>query len=277
MVKIGKINRLKVVSESDTGVYLDGGSDGELLLPRAEVPEGCRVGDSLDVFVFVDAYNWKVATTHKPRAAVGEFALLRVVSVSSVGAFLDWGLPKDILVPFREQKNPMAVGQEYLVYVYLDEKTGRIAASSRLDRFLDREAPDFNEGAAVDLIIMGRSDLGYNAIINNRTRGMLYANEVFQSLSTGQRIGGFVKKIRPDGKVDVCLEKPGYGRIDDSARKILERLELEGGFMAVGDNSSPELIREVFGISKKTYKKAAGMLYKKRLITITDEGISLNR
>ncbi|MBI5739994.1 MAG: GntR family transcriptional regulator [Nitrospirae bacterium] len=275
MMETGKFNRLKVLREVDAGVYLDDEELGEILLPRSYVPEGCKTGDTVEVFIYYDSEDRLVATTERPYAMVGEFAFLKVVEVNPVGAFLDWGLPKDLLVPFSEQRHRMEEGKSYIVFIYLDDRTGRIVASPKLNKFLDKHLLEFQEGQGVELLIYDQTGMGYKAIINNSGRGVLYKNEVFQTLNKGQRITGFIKKVRADGKIDLRLQKPGYENIDDAAGKIMDKLKARGGFIAVTDKSSPDIIYDLFCMSKKTYKKAAGALYKKRLITIGSNGITL--
>jgi len=275
MTEIGKFNRLRVIKRLDAGVYLEGKEHGELFLPRSYAPESCRTGDIVDVFIFRDSEDHLIATTQRPYATVGEFAFLKVVSVNPVGAFLDWGLQKDLLVPFREQKQKMEEGRSYIVYIYLDDRTSRIVASSRLDKFLDKHPVQLQEGQSVELLIYDLTELGYKAIINNSRRGVLYKNEVFQTLKKGQRITGYIKKVRDDGKIDLCLQKPGYENIDGVSEKIMDKLKAKSGFIPVTDKSSPEVIYSLFGVSKKTYKKAIGALYKKRLINIESNGITL--
>jgi predicted RNA-binding protein (virulence factor B family) len=275
MAEIGKINGLTVVKKLDAGVYLDGGALGEIFMPRSYAPGDCDAGDVLEVFIFPDADGRLIATTGRPHAEVGDFALLKVASLTPVGAFLDWGLKKDLLVPFREQKQKMEEGNSYFVYVYLDEKSNRIVASSRLGRFLDKETIAFREGQPVDLLIFNRTAIGYTAIINNSRRGMLYKNEIFQPLTAGQRITGFIKKVRPDGKIDLCLQKQGRDKIDEVAGKIMATLKKNRGFIPITDKSPPDEIYRLFGASKKTYKKAIGALYKDRLIVIEHTGIRL--
>jgi hypothetical protein len=275
MTEIGKFNRLRVIKRLDAGVYLNGEELGEIFLPRSYVPESCRTGDIVDVFIFRDSEDHLIATTQRPYAMVGDFAFLKVVSVNPVGAFLDWGLQKDLLVPFREQKQKMEEGRSYIVYIYLDDRTSRIVASSKLDKFLDKQPVQLQEGQSVELLIYDRTELGYKAIISNSRRGVLYKNEVFQTLKIGQRITGYIKKMRDDGKIDLCLQKPGYENIDGVSEKIMDKLKAKGGFIPVTDKSSPEVIYTLFGVSKKTYKKAIGALYKKRLITIESNGITL--
>ncbi len=275
MAEIGRFNYVEVLRELDFGVYLDGGELGEILLPRRYVPSQCKPGDYIEVFIYIDSEDRIIATTERPYAAVGDFALLRVVSVSEFGAFLDWGLSKDLLVPFREQQQKMEEDRWYVVRVYLDRKSNRIAASSKLDKFLDKTPGSFREGQGVDLVVCDRTDVGYKAIINGTHWGVLYHNEVFQQLQPGEQVPGFIKKVREDGKIDLCLQKPGYGKIDDIVEQVLNTLKDRGGFIPVTDKSSPDTIAGLFGISKKTYKKAIGALYKKRLITIEDDGIQI--
>ncbi|MDJ1503251.1 S1 RNA-binding domain-containing protein [Xanthocytophaga agilis] len=275
MAKIGRYNLLKVIKELDFGVYLDGGKDGEILMPKRYVPEDCKPGDRIDAFIYLDSEDRIIATTETPLAQVGDFAYLKAVSVNATGAFLDWGLLKDLLVPFREQKMSMQEGKFYIVYVYLDEDTRRIVASAKIEQFLDKSEPELEAGQLVDLLIYQKTELGFKAIINNQYSGMLYDNEIFQPLTTGDRIIGYVKQIRDDFKIDLILHKPGFDKIEDIAESIFIRLQEEGGFMAVTDKSPAETIYELFGISKKTYKKAVGDLYKRRLIVIEETGIRL--
>jgi predicted RNA-binding protein (virulence factor B family) len=275
MAEIGKVNHLYVVKEVDFGIYLDGGDLGEILMPKQYVPEGTQPEDMIDAFIYLDSEDRLVATTLKPYAMVEEFALLEVVSVTQVGAFLNWGLPKDLFVPFREQRQPMEEGKKYLVYVYLDTNSKRIAASSKIEQYLDNIPVDYDEGEDVDLIIVNETDLGYNAIIDNSHFGIIYKNEVFQPLNPGDRIQGFIKKIRTDGKIDLSLVKAGYEKISEFADKIMAELEKHEGFLKLTDKSSPEEIYKTFKFSKKNFKTAVGALYKKRMITLEENGIRL--
>lgn len=277
MVEIGKLNTLQVVKFVDFGAYLDGKEWGEILLPKRDVPRECQPGDALTVFLFCDSEDRLIATTQKPYAQVGEVAFLKVVSVNAVGAFVDWGLPKDLLVPFSEQQHRMKVGQSYVVFVYLDESSNRLAASSKLEKFIGYQPVGFQEGDQVDLLIGDRTDIGYKVIVNHAAWGLLYNNEIFQSLETGQRVPGFIKKIRDDGKIDCCLQQPGYDAVNTTAWKILEYLHNHNGFLALTDHSSPEQIAAVLGVSKKTYKKAIGALYKQQHITLEPRGIRLRK
>jgi len=275
MVEIGRVNTLEVVRETDNGLYLDGRELGEILMPKKFITEDVRKLGWADVFVYSDSEDRLVATTEKPFAMVGEFAYLKAVATSKFGAFLDWGLPKDLLVPFREQKADMLEGRNYLVYLFLDSLTKRIAASAKLDKFLDNIPPEYEPGDEVQLLISEETDLGYKAIVNNEHWGMLYKNQLYQTLSQGQKITGYINKVRDDEKIDLLLEKPGYEKVDAISQKILDELKQNRGFMAVSDNTSPEMINALFGISKKNFKKAIGSLYKKRMITFDSDGIRL--
>ncbi len=275
MAEIGKLNILKLVRETDNGVYLDGENLGEILMPRKFVTDEVRESQEAEVFIYTDSEDWLVATTETPLAKVGEFAFMKVVATSRFGAFLDWGLPKDLLVPFREQKAKMTDGGTYLVYVYLDLQTNRIAASAKIDKFLDNTPPGYETGDEVDLLIAEETDLGYKAIVNSEHWGMLYKNQVFQPLFIGQKTKGYVGKVRDDDKIDLLPEKPGYEKVDAISQKILDELKQNRGFMAVSDTTSPEMINALFGISKKNFKKAIGSLYKKRLIQFDSDGIRL--
>lgn len=276
LADIGKFGVLRVVKSVDFGVYLDGGDLGEILLPKRYVPAGVKPGDSLEVFLYFDSDDRLIATTEKPLAKVGEFAYLKAVAVNPVGAFLDWGLPKQLLVPFREQGYPpMREGRSYCVFIYLDAASRRIAASARLNKFLDDRPAPFIVGQEVDLFVYEKTDLGYKAVIENSHSGILYKNEIFRELEIGQHLRGFIHKIREDGKIDLRLEKPGYGKIAGLAEAILDKLEANGGFLEVTDRSTPETIAALFGASKKAFKMAVGALYKKRLIAIEKDGLRL--
>ncbi len=275
MTEIGKINHFEVVKELDFGIYLDGGDLGEILMPKRYVPEGTMPGDFLEAFIYLDSEDRLLATSEKPLALVEEFALLQVVSVTPVGAFLNWGLPKDLFVPFREQRQPMEEGKRYLVYVYLDTNSKRIAASSKIEHYLNNIPVDYDENEEVDLIIVNETDLGYNAIIDNSHLGILYKNEVFQPLQAGDKVLGYIKKIRTDGKIDLRLDKIGYEKISVFADKIISELEKKNGFLPLTDKSSPEEVYKTFKISKKNFKAAIGALYKKRMISLEENGIRL--
>ncbi len=274
-VEIGKVNKLKVLRVVTIGVYLDGDTIGDVLMPKRYVPYGTKEGDELEVFIYLDSEDRLIATTETPLALVGDFAYLKVVSVSNYGAFLDWGLMKDLLVPFREQKEKMEKDRSYVVYVYFDDETGRIAASAKIDRFLDNLSPKYEPGEEVDLMIANRTELGYKAIINGLHSGILYYNQVFKPLSMGLKLKGYIAKVREDEKIDLMLERPGYEKMDDLSEQVLAVLREHGGFMQVSDKSSPRDIESYFKMSKKNFKKALGALYKKRLIVIEKDGVQL--
>ena len=277
MAEPGKINSLMVTKKVDIGAYLDGENLGRILLPQKAVPADCFVGGRLEVFIHYDHEGRLIATTRRPLALPGSFAYLKVVKVSSLGAFLDWGLGLThfLLAPTREQKQMMEEGRSYLVRILHDEKRHQIIASSKLDQYLDQSPVDYEAGQEVELLIGPHTDLGYKAIVNNAHWGVLYENEVFQPLKKGDRLAGFIKKVREDQKIDLCLQRPGYEKVDDLAGQILDRLKKHGGFMAVNDKTAPELIYQLFGLSKKNFKKAVGSLYKKKAITLDDDGIRL--
>ncbi len=275
MILPGRYNTLKVVKFVDFGVYLDGAEMGEILLPARYVPEECEVGEDLEVFIYLDSEDRIIATTEKPFAQVGEFAFLRVNAVNNVGAFLDWGLMKELLVPFREQKMNMVAGRSYLVYVYLDPDSNRIAASAKLEKFLDNVIPEYQVGEEVSLIIESESELGYNAIINHLHRGILYHDELPGPLNKGQQLKAYIKKIREDHKIDLSLYRPGYGQVDGVSQNILDKLTSAGGFLPLTDKSDAALIFDHFAISKKVFKKALGALYKQRRILLEEKGIRI--
>lgn len=275
MVEIGKLNKLQVVKIIDHGIYLDGGHLGEILMPSRYVPANCEIGDSLEAFIYLDSADLLLATTETPYVMVGECAYLKVVDVNPTGAFLDWGLPKDLLVPYGEQISPLQVGKSYTVFVYLDEKTNRIAATQKLDSHLSEEAQYLKPEQSVELLIFGKTDLGYKAVINNTHIGLIYKNEVFRTLKNGEKIKGYIKKIRPDRKIDLCLQLPGKDARDDLNSKIIDHLKKNEGESTLTDKSPPEEIYKCFGVSKKNYKKAIGMLYKKKLIRIREDKITL--
>lgn len=275
MADIGKYNQLTILRETDFGVYLDGENLGDILLPGKYLPDNVGIDDVIDVFIYCDSEDRLIATTEKPYAQVGEFAYLDVKAVNEVGAFLDWGLAKDLLVPFREQKQNLEVNQSCLVYVYLDVNSNRIAASAKLEKFLDNIPSRYSSGEEVQLMIAQETELGYKAIINNLHWGMLYKNEVFQNLSQGDRVRGYIQKIRGDEKLDLTLHKPGQDIPDDLTEKILTELHNRDGFLTISDKSDPDEIYTLFQVSKKKYKKALGHLYKNRLILMEPNGIRL--
>ncbi len=276
MITIGTREKLRIIREQPFGVFLDAENLGEILLPRGEMPREWVIGEELDVFIYLDSEDRLVATMKTPRVMPGQFAKLKCVDITGVGAFLDWGLSKDLLVPFREQKVKMEPGKSYLVRVLVDEKSRRLMASSRIARYLDLTPASYECGQEVDLTIYGKTDLGYKAIINHEHTGLLYANEVFQKLSLGEKMKGWITAVRGDGKIDLSLNPPGRGRVDDLEKQILGELVARGGFWKLTDKSSAEEIYEELGVSKRTFKQTLGALMKKRLITQTEEGIRLN-
>ncbi len=276
MATIGKRNVLGVIREAPPGLYLDGGDLGEILLPGRYIPANLKQKDKLDVFVYRDSEDRLVATTETPLAMVGEFAYLKVISVNrNIGAFLDWGLAKDLLLPFREQESPLRAGDSVIVYVCLDETTNRILATARLSRHLNRDTPAYRVGDAVNLLITARTPLGYNAIVENAHRGLLYHDNLAVPLTIGQRVKAFVRTVRPDGKIDLRLDASGYKRVAALTDQIVQALEQNGGKLAFDDDSSPEQIRQKFGVSKKAFKQALGKLYKRRRICFLKPGIQL--
>ena len=275
MLEIGKYNTLKIVKDLDFGVYLDGGNEKEILLPARYVPKNVNPGDEVEVFIYHDNEGRLIATTARPLATVGEFKFMEVKSVNNTGAFLEWGLMKDLLVPFKEQKMPMREGRWYLVYVHLDHITGRIVASARIDKYLDNVMPEYTFNQEVNLLVADETDIGYKVIINNLHWGLVYYNEVFRRLEKGEEIKGYIKEVREDEKIDVSLVPLGYQKIEGLAGTILESLKSQGGFIAVHDKSAPEVIQSLFQCSKKSFKQAIGALYKQHLITLENGGISL--
>ena len=276
MAILGKRNLLSIVRESAPGLYLDGGELGEILLPGRYIPADLKPKDKLDVFVYRDSEDRLVATTETPLAMVGEFACLQVISVNQhVGAFLDWGLAKDLLLPFREQEIPARVGQPVVVYVCLDVKTNRILATARLNRHLNRDTPAYRSGQPVNFLITGKTPLGYNAIVENAHRGLLYHDHLAAPLAAGQKLKGFVRTVRSGGKIDLSLDASGYKRVAALTDQIVQALERNGGQLAFDDDSSPAAIRQTFGVSKKAFKQAHGKLYKARRIRFQNPGIQL--
>lgn len=277
MVNVGQINSLQITKAVDFGVYLDGEDLGEILLPKRYLPEGCEPGDSVEVFLYHDSDDRLIATTEKPNAVVAQCAALKVVQVNPVGAFLDWGLSKDLLVPFNEQIIPMKSGNTYVVYPYIDEHSGRIAASSRLDNFLPETSIYLKPRQAVEIQIWGKSDLGYKAVIGGSVLGLLYENEIFRPLRVGQKLSAFVKAIREDNRIDLALQLSGSQANDrqELTDKILHHLQANGGTSTLTDKSPPSDIYRQYHVSKGSYKKALGALYKQRKITISKDQVTL--
>ena len=308
-ILLGQKNRLKAAWKVDFGMYLEGDDEGKILLPARYVPEDLEVGDEIDVFVYLDNEERRVATTLEPKAMVGDFAYLEVAWVNEYGAFLNWGLMKDLFCPFREQKKRMEVGRSYIVHVHLDEESYRIMASAKVEKWLENDklakeyipsaekedtilsqrekgdlsTPPLGEagrgllqpGSKVSALIWQKTDLGFKAIIENKYGALLYDSQVFKDIHTGDRVDAYITKIRPDGKIDIALQPSGRQHTEDFAEQLLHYLQYRGGRCRLGDKSSAEEIKEQFGVSKKTYKRAIGDLYKRRLITINDGGIEL--
>ncbi len=275
MAKIGERASLKILHEKTFGLFLDGGELGEILLPRREMPVKWAIGDFVDVFLYLDSEDRQVATLKAPKVMPGGFARLKCVAITGVGAFLDWALPKDLMVPFREQKVRMDVGKFYIVYVMMDEQTGRIVATTRIARHMDQVQHHFRAEQEVDLIIYGKTALGYKAIVNSTHSGLLFANDVYQPLRPGEMLKGYIADVRPDGKIDLTLHAPGRSRVDDLETRILSEIHARGGFWPLGDHSSAAEIHEELGVSKRTFKQATGALFRKQKITIEKTGIRL--
>ncbi len=272
--EIGQYATLRVNREVDFGFFLDAGELGEILLPLKYATDDLKINDEIKVFLYLDSEDRPVATTETPLAIVGEYANLKVVSSTDIGAFLDWGLSKDLFVPLGEQRVPMEEGKSYTVYIMIDD-TNRIAGSSRLKKYISTDHSQLQENQEVDILIHHKTRLGYQAIFDNRYRGVLYTNEIFTPIHIGQKLTGFIKKIREDNKIDLCLQLGGYEQLDDVANQILTTLKENQGELSLTDKSSPSAIKHYFGISKKRYKMAIGKLYKQRLIKITEHKILL--
>jgi len=275
MSYLGTTQTLFVKEVSNEGAYLDGHDLGEVFLPKQEIKHELEAGDSISVFIFLDNANLATATTKKPHGQVGEYALLRVKEINSIGAFLDWGLEKDVLTPFNEQKPRMQEGHSYLVRLYLDNASQRICASNNFNRFLSKDEPQYTHLQEVDLIVAGKTDIGYKVLIEESHFGVVFYNMVFKSLFVGQKLKGFIQKVREDGKIDVVLEKPGMGKVSDLGETIMQKLKNEGGVIPLGDKSEPEAIKKMFSTSKANYKKAIGGLFKQELIDIEAKSIRL--
>lgn len=275
MPQIGTINHLEVIKELPFGFYLEGEQLGSILLPNKVAPKGCKIGDWLDVFIYHDSEDRIIATTKTALAQVEQCAFLKVVAITKVGAFLDWGLEKDLLVPFNEQDYPMAEGLSYLVYVFQDEETGRIAASTRLRDFMHEKGPEFSAGQEVELQVYGNTDLGYKAIINGTHLGLIFKDEAFKKLRIGDKTKGFVKRVRDDQKIDLCLQLHDTQARSTLAEQIVDDLIAHGGLSTLTDKSPPEEISKRFNVSKAAYKKALGALYKQKRILLDKTKITL--
>lgn len=277
MLAIGEYHNLKIDRDTEPGLFLKDDEGNEVLLPNKYKPETFEIGDSLEVFVYLDHEERPVATTLKPFVKLDEFGFLKCVEVSEIGAFMDWGLEKHLFVPFKEQAVKMREGERYLIFCYLDELTDRLVGSSKVDAFLDNSELTVTAFEEVDLIIANPTELGWNVIVNEIHKGLLYKDEVFQKLHVGDRLKGFVKKTRPDGKIDITLQRPGYRSIEPNAQELLNLLEIKGGFLALTDKSSPKEIEKEVQMSKKSFKRALGNLYKQRKVEIKDNGIYLKK
>lgn len=277
MLNIGKFNTLKVLKIVDFGIYLDGGNGISILLPVRYISKAVNIGDELDVFIYTDSEDRLIATTETPLTQVGKFSYLDVKSVNKVGAFLDWGLMKDLLVPFSEQRSRMKQGGRYLVYTYLDDTTKRVVASSKIEKFLGNTIPLYPKGTKVHCLIYDENDIGYKIIVENLHKGIIYKNQVYQNLEIGDEIDGFVKQIRDDNKIDVTINDIAVNRIDELAKRFHNFISINGGSTSLGDKSSPEEIKAIMSCSKKDLKKAIGLLYKQHLITINNGIITLNK
>ena len=262
---------------TDFGLYLDGGADGEILLPKRYIPKDTpsEVEDWLNVFLYLDSEDKLIATTLKPKIQLGEFASLKVVDINRVGLFFDWGLPKDLLLPHSEEKRPLQIGDYCVIYLYLDKRTRRLTATARLDRHLDKVPANYQVGQEVDLLVVERTDLGFKAIIDGKHWGLIHKNELFKFIRSGMREKGYIKELRADGKISLSLQPIGHEAASGLAEQIIERLRAQGGVLALGDKSPPELISEHFRVSKGNFKKAIGGLYKQGLIRIHDDRIEL--
>ena len=277
MAKIGRMNRLKVVNLLDFGAFLDGGLLEDILMPRRFVPENCNIGDELDVFVYLDSDGVPIATTQRPKAQVGQFACLRVTDTNRIGAFLDWNMPKELLVPFSEQKEKMEKDQFYVVYVYQEKQNYRIVASSKLHKFLSDKPHNYRSSQPISLMIWDKTDIGYTCIVDGQYVGVLFHQDIEEPVRMGMKLDGFIKRTRPDGKFDVCLKKPGFNKeaVGGLGETVLTKLKENDGFLPFNDRTDAEIIKNVFGVSKRQYKMALGGLYKQRLVRLGDDGIYL--
>jgi len=277
MINIGEQNTLTILRETDNGFYLIDKEENEVLLPNAYIKEGWAIGDEVTVFVFTDSEDRLTATTVTPKIKLDDFALLRVNEVNNVGAFLDWGLPKDLFVPFKEQKIKMREDKHYVVTMYLDYESERLVASSKIDSFLEFEDINLTEGQEVEVIVYERTPLGFNCIVNKLYKGLIYENEVFRNLNIGEHTTGYIKTVREDNKIDVSLQKVGYVAQDENQEKILNILRGDAGYIGLTDKSKPEEIYEELRMSKKAFKKAIGGLYKQKLVWLKKDGIYLTK
>ena len=274
MIEIGKTNKLTVIRETEVGVYLEGGKYGGILLPKSDVPSACKKGDVIEVFIYLDSDDYVIASTARPLVQVDEFATLTVAEVNDTGAFLEWGLPKQLLVPYAEQRKTLEQGQRITVRLYIDN-TGRIAASTKLDKFLKNDISELKVGDEVQIFVVRKNDLGFSVILNDKYWAVLHAKDIFKTVRPGHKRKAYIKRLLEHDKIDVMLEKPGYAKVDDLSQQILDDLEDRGGVSVLSDKSRPEDIYQQFGISKKSYKMAIGTLKKLGRIEISATGIRL--
>lgn len=275
MIQLGEYNQLEILRKADQGLYLDAGEEGEILLPKRYVNRQMKIGDTIEVFVYLDQDERLTATTEKPLAKVGDFAHLEVAWVNEYGAFLSWGLMKDLFCPFREQKMRMVKGQKYIVHVHIDEESYRIMASAKVEHFLSEEKPPYAVGDEVNLLVWQKTELGFKVIIDNKFAGLIYDDQVFRQLYTGDRVKGYIKAVRPDGKIDVSLQPSGYQHTLSFADELLEYLQSHGGKCHLGDKSDAQAIYDTFGVSKRVFKQALGDLYKRHLVTLEPNAVKL--
>ena len=275
MLKLGEYQELTILRETDPGLYLGNAEEDEVLLPNKYKPENFRIGDVLKVFVYLDYEERPVATTLEPYVTLNTFGYLHCADVNEYGAFMDWGVQKQLFVPFKEQARPMKVGNWYIVYLYLDEQTNRLVGSSKTNKYVDNTTLEVEKYDAVDILVTHLTDKGANAIVNGKHHGLIYIDDIFEDIRTGDRIQAFVKKVRSDNKLDLVLQAPGYRSIEPNANYILDELKAAGGFLPLHDKSDPETIKNDLGLSKKAFKKAIGSLYKDKQIVIKDDGIEL--
>lgn len=275
MIEIGKLNTLKIIRETDVGLFLGDTDGNEVLLPKSRLEGNYKLNSKLEVFVYTDADARLLASTRKPIVQLNQFALLRVTALTGAGAFMDWGLEKDLFVPFSEQKYDFSEDKFYVVYVYLDELSKRITGSNKLDKFIVTDDIKLEGGAEVDILITEESQLGFSCIINGTYKGLIYHNDIFQDLFIGDELEAYVKTIRPDGLIDISLQKSGFKNVLSATERVMEYLESHDGFLELHDKSSPEEVAAKFNMSKATYKKAIGILYRHRKVLIKPDGVYL--
>lgn len=275
MLQLGKFQELTILRDTDPGLYLGDAEENEVLLPNRYKPDTFKIGDTLNVFLYLDNEERPVATTDEPFIQINEFAYLRCSAVTKIGAFMDWGLVKELFVPFKEQARPMKKGNWYIVRLYLDEQTNRLVGSSKTNKFLSNDTVDVAKYDEVDIMVTHITEKGANAIINGKYRGLIYIDEIFEDIRTGDKIKAFVKKVRDDNKIDLVLQAEGHKSIEPNANYLMEELKAAGGFLPFHDKTDPETIKNELGLSKKSFKKAVGSLYKDKQIKIKEDGIEL--